>query len=201
AISEYFRELGYQVNLMMDAVTRVAMAQREIGLATGEPPTTKGYTPSVFATLPKLLERTGTSNTGTITAFYTVLVDGDDMNEPIADAVRGILDGHFILDRRLAEQGQYPAINVLKSVSRLMNNITTYDHLQVAQKIRQLLATYEENRELIKIGAYNHGSDQQIDQSIAFHPKIRQFLQQGIHEYHTIDQSIQQLQQLLNGSD
>lgn len=201
AISEYFRDRGYNVNLLMDSVTRVAMAQREIGLAVGEPPTTKGYTPSVFATLPKLLERTGTSNNGSITAFYTVLVDGDDMNEPIADAVRGILDGHFILDRRLAEQGQYPAINILQSVSRLMKNITSSEHLQDAQQIRHLLATYEENRELIQIGAYNHGSDQQIDRSIAFYPKIKQFLQQDIYEYQTIEQSIQQLQQLLNGGD
>ncbi|HLS06820.1 MAG TPA: FliI/YscN family ATPase, partial [Bacillota bacterium] len=143
AISEYFRDRGYDVNLLMDSVTRIAMAQREIGLAVGEPPTTKGYTPSVFATLPKLLERTGTSRQGTITAFYTVSVDGDDMNEPIADATRGILDGHFILDRRLAERGQYPAINVLQSVSRLMKNIVETDHLEVAQKIRDLLATYE----------------------------------------------------------
>ncbi|HLS20414.1 MAG TPA: flagellar protein export ATPase FliI [Bacillota bacterium] len=201
AISEYFRDRGYNVNLLMDSVTRVAMAQREVGLAVGEPPTTKGYTPSVFATLPKLLERTGTSSKGTITAFYTVLVDGDDMNEPIADAVRGILDGHFILDRRLAEQGQYPSINILQSVSRLMKNIATDEHLKVAQQIRHLLAIYEENRELIQIGAYNHGSDQQIDQSIVYYPKIKQFLQQDIQEYHTIDQSIQQLQQLLNGSE
>src|SRR5690625_2294019 len=201
AISEYFRDRGYNVNLLMDSVTRVAMAQREVRLAVGEPPTTKGYTPSVFATLPKLLERTGTSSKGTITAFYTVLVDGDDMNEPIADAVRGILDGHFILDRRLAEQGQYPSINILQSVSRLMKNIATDEHLKVAQQIRHLLAIYEENRELIQIGAYNHGSDQQIDQSIVYYPKIKQFLQQDIQEYHTIDQSIQQLQQLLNGSE
>src|SRR5690625_806644 len=200
AISEYFRDRGYHVNLLMDSVTRVAMAQREIGLAVGEPPTTKGYTPSVFATLPKLLERTGTSSKGTITAFYTVLVDGDDMNEPIADAVRGILDGHFILDRKLAEQGQYPAINILQSVSRLMNQIVTNDHLQVAQNIRQLLATYEENRELIQIGAYKQGSNQLIDQSIAYYPKIQQFLYQDIDEYHTAEQSIEQLKLLLNGS-
>ena len=201
AISEYFRDRGYDVNLLMDSVTRIAMAQREIGLAVGEPPTTKGYTPSVFATLPKLLERTGTSRQGTITAFYTVLVDGDDMNEPIADATRGILDGHFILDRRLAERGQYPAINVLQSVSRLMKNIVETDHLEVAQKIRDLLATYEENRELIQIGAYNHGSVQRIDQAIAYHSKIQQFLHQGIHEHQTFDESIRQLKQLLNGSD
>lgn len=201
AISEYFRDRGYDVNLLMDSVTRVAMAQREIGLAVGEPPTTKGYTPSVFATLPKLLERTGTSRQGTITAFYTVLVDGDDMNEPIADATRGILDGHFILDRRLAERGQYPAVNVLQSVSRLMKNIVATDHLEVAQEIRDLLATYEENRELIQIGAYNHGSDQRIDQAIAYHNKIQQFLKQGIHEHQTFDESIQQLKQLLNGSE
>src|SRR5699024_3322151 len=163
AICEYFRDQGYRVNLLMDSVTRVAMAQREIGLATGEPPTTKGYTPSVFSILPKLLERTGTSEKGTITAFYTVLVDGDDMNEPIADTVRGILDGHFILDRRLAERGQFPAIDPLQSISRMMNKIVGEDHIQVAQSIRSLLATYENNSELINIGAYKHGSNHEID--------------------------------------
>ncbi|MGY0691558.1 flagellar protein export ATPase FliI [Virgibacillus sp. FSP13] len=199
AISEYFRDLGFQVNLMMDSVTRVAMAQREVGLATGEPPTTKGYTPSVFATLPKLLERTGTSSTGTITAFYTVLVDGDDMNEPIADTVRGILDGHFVLDRKLAEQGQFPAINTLKSISRVMNQIADKEHLEAAQELRSLMAKYEENSELIQIGAYKRGTDHEIDKAIAYYPKIQRFLKQAIFEYITLDDSIKQMQKLLNG--
>lgn len=199
AISEYFRDLGLDVNLMMDSVTRVAMAQREVGLAIGEPPTTKGYTPSVFATLPKLLERTGTNESGTITAFYTVLVDGDDMNEPIADAVRGILDGHFILERRLAEMGQFPAINVLKSVSRVMNQIVDENHLQSAQQIRNLLATYEENSELIQIGAYKHGTNKQIDESITFHPVIQEFLKQDILEKELFQQSVEKMHLLLTG--
>lgn len=201
AISEFFRDLGYQVNLMMDSVTRVAMAQREIGLATGEPPTTKGYTPSVFATLPKLLERTGTNANGTITAFYTVLVDGDDMNEPIADTVRGILDGHFVLDRKLAEQGQFPAINVLKSISRVMTQIASKEHLDAAQQIRSLLATYEENSELIQIGAYKRGSDREIDKAIAFHPKIQGFLKQGVLEHLSLQDSIRSMQNLLIGGE
>ncbi|MFU0790949.1 flagellar protein export ATPase FliI [Cerasibacillus sp. JNUCC 74] len=199
AISEYFRDQGYRVNLMMDSVTRVAMAQREIGLATGEPPTTKGYTPSVFATLPKLLERTGTNEKGTITAFYTVLVDGDDMNEPIADTVRGILDGHFVMDRKLAERGQYPAINVLKSISRVMNQVVDHDHIQVANEIRSLIATFEENRELIQIGAYKRGTDQGIDRAISFHPDIVSFLQQGINDYHPFQESVDAMKALLNG--
>lgn len=199
AISEYFRSLGLNVNLMMDSVTRVAMAQREIGLAVGEPPTTKGYTPSVFATLPKLLERTGTNEQGTITAFYTVLVDGDDMNEPIADAVRGILDGHFVLDRKLAEKGQYPAINILKSVSRVMNQIVESSDLQAAQELRSLLAVYEENNELIQIGAYKHGTNQQIDQAISFYPAIQDFLKQGILESPTYGEALQEMHELLTG--
>ena len=199
AISEYFRSLGLHVNLMMDSVTRVAMAQREIGLAVGEPPTTKGYTPSVFAALPKLLERTGTDQTGTITAFYTVLVDGDDMNEPIADAVRGILDGHFVLDRKLAEKGQYPAINILRSVSRVMNQIVDQEDLSAAQELRSLLATYEENNELIQIGAYKHGTNASIDKAIAYQPRIIDFLKQGTTESPTYQQSITDMHELLTG--
>lgn len=200
AISEYFRDLGFKVNLMMDSVTRVAMAQREIGLATGEPPTTKGYTPSVFAVLPKLLERTGASKHGTITAFYTVLVDGDDMNEPIADTVRGILDGHFVLDRKLAEQGQFPAINILKSISRVMNQMVDKDHNETAQQLRALMATYEENSELIHIGAYKHGSDRGIDQSILYYPKIQSYLRQEVFEYVTLDEAIEQMKEIIKGS-
>lgn len=199
AICEYFRDLGYHVNLMMDSVTRVAMAQREIGLAIGEPPTTKGYPPSVFSILPKLLERTGTNDLGTITAFYTVLVDGDDMNEPIADTVRGILDGHFIMDRKIAERGQYPAINVLKSISRVMTQIAEEEHKEAAAKLRSLLATYEENSELITIGAYKRGTNKEIDQAIAFYPKIESFLKQGIFEYKTLEETIQLMKSLLNG--
>ncbi len=199
AISEYFRDLGFQVNLMMDSITRVAMAQREIGLAVGEPPTTKGYTPSVFSILPKLLERTGTNSKGAITAFYTVLVDGDDMNEPIADAVRGILDGHFVMDRKLAERGQYPAINVLKSISRVMDQVASDEHIALAQEIRSLLAVYEENSELINIGAYKKGSNQEIDQAITYYPKIQKFLKQGTHEYKTLDEAIELMDRLING--
>ncbi|SFF70457.1 type III secretion system ATPase, FliI/YscN [Halobacillus alkaliphilus] len=196
AISEYFRDLGYNVNLMMDSVTRFAMAQREIGLATGEPPTTKGYTPSVFALLPKLLERTGTSSKGTITAFYTVLVDGDDLNEPVSDTVRGILDGHFVLDRNLAEQGQFPAINILRSISRVMKQITSDEHKQSAERLRALLARYEENSELIQIGAYKKGSSKDIDQAIHYHPSIINFLKQGVQEPSSFEGSQDLLKQL-----
>lgn len=199
AISEYFRDLGYKVNLMMDSVTRFAMAQREVGLAAGEPPTTKGYTPSVFATLPKLLERTGTNERGSITAFYTVLVDGDDMNEPIADTVRGILDGHFVMERELAERGQYPAINILKSISRVMKQIASSKHQDVAQQIRSLMATYEQNRELIQIGAYKRGTDQEIDKAITYQTNIQDFLKQGVHDSYTFDESIKEMEELLNG--
>ncbi|NMA91113.1 MAG: flagellar protein export ATPase FliI [Amphibacillus sp.] len=199
AISEYFRDLGYNVNLMMDSVTRVAMAQREVGLATGEPPTTKGYPPSVFAILPKLLERTGTSDKGTITAFYTVLVDGDDLNDPIADATRGILDGHFVLDRRLAEQGQFPAINVLKSISRVMPQITTAEEQALANEMRLNISTYEENYELIQIGAYKKGTNPIVDRAIQLHPKITAFLKQGIDEKCTRAEAIEKIKSVLDG--
>jgi flagellum-specific ATP synthase len=182
AIAEYYRDQGYNVMMMMDSVTRVAMAQREIGLAIGEPPTTKGYTPSVFAILPKLLERTGTNDKGSITAFYTVLVDGDDMNEPIADAVRGILDGHLVLDRALANKGHYPAINVLKSVSRVMNNIVSKEHRKAAERLRELLSTYINSEDLINIGAYKRGSSKEIDEAIRFYPRIISFLKQETDE-------------------
>ncbi|SDJ01877.1 flagellar protein export ATPase FliI [Salimicrobium halophilum] len=196
AISEYFREAGYDVNLMMDSVTRVAMAQREIGLATGEPPTTKGYTPSVFAMLPKLLERTGTSANGTITAFYTVLVDGDDLNEPVSDTVRGILDGHFILNRKIAEQGRYPALDVLGSVSRVMNQIVSPTHIEKANQLRSLLSTYEENKELIQIGAYKKGSSKNIDEAIKMQPEIDSFLSQDMNEKAPYETSVAELEEL-----
>ncbi|MBU8877831.1 flagellar protein export ATPase FliI [Bacillus sp. FJAT-29790] len=201
AIAEYFRDKGLNVMMMMDSVTRVAMAQREVGLAIGEPPTTKGYTPSVFAVLPKLLERTGTNEHGSITAFYTVLVDGDDMNEPIADTVRGILDGHFVLDRSLANKGQYPAVNVLKSVSRVMNNIVQSDHVKAAEKLRETLSTYINSEDLINIGAYKRGSSIEIDEAIRLYPTIISFLKQGTNEKVSFQESIQQLSSLVGKGD
>lgn len=198
AIAEYFRNKGLNVMLMMDSVTRVAMAQREIGLATGEPPAQKGYTPSVFAILPKLLERTGTNEHGSITAFYTVLVDGDDMNEPIADTVRGILDGHIVLDRVLANKGQYPAINVLKSVSRLMNHIATKNHKIAAEKLRELYFTYSKSEDLINIGAYKKGTSKEIDEAIFYEPLITNFLKQGYLDPVSLEESVNQLINLAN---
>jgi flagellum-specific ATP synthase len=181
-IAEFFRDAGLDVMLMMDSVTRFAMAQREVGLAIGEPTTTRGYTPSVFAALPKLLERAGTSETGTITALYTVLVDGDDLNEPVSDAVRSILDGHIVLSRRLAAANQYPAIDVLGSVSRVMPDVVSERHFKAASNVRDLLATYREAEDLINIGAYVAGSNPRVDLAIARNEAIRAFLRQGIHE-------------------
>lgn len=178
AVAEFFRDTGQDVLLMMDSVTRVAMAQREIGLASGEPPTTKGYTPSVFAMLPKLLERAGRTRHGSITGLYTVLVDNDDMNEPIADAVRSILDGHIVLSRSLAHKNHYPAIDVLASVSRIMNGIIKPEHQQLSRNARELLATYREAEDLISIGAYSKGSNPKIDAAVAKIDDLNNFLTQ-----------------------
>jgi flagellum-specific ATP synthase len=196
AIAEYFRDQGRDVMLMMDSVTRFAMAQREVGLAIGEPPATRGYTPSVFAMLPKLLERSGTSPAGSITALYTVLVDGDDMNEPIADAVRGILDGHIVLSRQLAHAGHYPAVDVLSSVSRLVGEIVTPEVRAAGNAVRGLMATYKEKADLISIGAYQPGSDPAIDAAIAAREPIDMFLKQGVTEHCTAEDADHVLIQL-----
>lgn len=193
SIAEYFRDRGLNVMLMMDSVTRYAMAMREVGLAIGEPPATRGYTPSVFAALPKLLERAGTGKKGSITAFYTVLVDGDDMNEPIADAVRGILDGHIVLSRSLAQKGHYPAIDVLQSISRVMNEIVTREQLDAANELKRLLATYRESEDLINIGAYQRGSNASIDMAIEYIDEINQFLRQRTTDKINLDEAQQQL--------
>ncbi len=182
AIAEYFRDTGKKVLLMMDSLTRFAMAWREVGLAIGEPPTARGYTPKVFAELPRLLERAGTNSQGSITGFYTVLVDGDDFSEPITDAVRGILDGHILLSRSLAEKGHYPAIDVLGSVSRLMPDLVDKEHLQAAQKLRNLLAVYRDAEDLINIGAYKQGTNLEIDEAIKKWPDIQSFLRQEMYD-------------------
>ena len=199
AIAEYFRDQGRHVNLMMDSVTRFAMAQREIGLALGEPPTTKGYTPSVFTILPKLLERAGTSaNHGTITGLYTVLVEGDDTNEPIADAVRSILDGHINLSRELAVQNHYPAIDVLGSISRVMVDVIDNDHKNNANRLKEILATYRKAEDLINIGAYVSGSNSKIDHAIETIDRINRYLRQDIDETVFFEDSIAQLDALFD---
>jgi flagellum-specific ATP synthase len=178
AAAEYFRDQGADVLLVMDSVTRLAMAQREIGLAAGEPPSQKGYTPSVFTLLPKVFERAGSFEHGSITGFFTVLVEGDDFNEPICDAARGILDGHLILSRELAAAGHYPAIDVLNSVSRLANKVTTADEIQAAQKVREALALYQQSSDLIQLGAHVHGTNPKLDQTIRVRPQILDYLRQ-----------------------
>jgi len=193
AISEYFRNQGKDVLLMMDSVTRFAMAQREVGLAIGEPPATKGYTPSVFALLPRLLERPGMFGQGSITAFFTVLVDGDDMNEPISDAVRGILDGHIVLSRALAAANHYPAVDVLSSISRLMPDITSDEHRAHAGKLRDLLATYKQAEDLINIGAYVAGSNPRVDEAISVYQSIIDFLRQGMYEHNDYNDTLEKL--------
>ena len=199
AIAEYFCNQGKNVLLMMDSVTRFAMAMREIGLAIGEPPTTKGYTPSVFATLPKLLERAGRfRNKGSITGLYTVLVDGDDMTEPVADSVRSILDGHIVLSRAIAARNHFPAIDILNSTSRVMRDIVTARHLELAGKAREVLARYAEAEDLINIGAYAKGSNQKIDYAIGKIDAMNTFLRQNFTETTTLQQSIEQLGSLLS---
>ncbi len=182
AIAEYFRDQGKHVLLMMDSVTRFAMAQREIGLAAGEAPTTRGFPPSVFSMLPKLVERSGTGPRGSITGIYTVLVEGDDTNEPISDTLRGLLDGHFVLSRKIAHRGQYPAIDLLSSLSRLQNHLASAEQLRHATAIRNLISVYRDNEDLISIGAYQRGSSALIDKAIAMQPIIDQFLGQGARE-------------------
>ncbi len=189
AIAEYFRDAGKNVLLMMDSVTRFAMAQREIGLAVGEPPATRGYTPSVFSLLPQLLERAGTGERGSITGLFTVLVEADDMNDPIADAVRSILDGHIVLTRELATQNHYPAVDVLESVSRLARDLTTPEQLDLAGHARELMAVYRKNQDLIHIGAYPQGSNPEIDRAIQYHPPLNKFLRQKIDEGLPAEQS------------
>ena len=196
-IAEYFRDQGKKVVLMMDSVTRFAMAQREIGLATGEPPTTRGYTPSVFALLPKLLERSGMSKNGSITAFYTVLVEGDDMNEPIADAVRGILDGHIILSRKIAAKNHFPAIDIQNSVSRIMKEIVSEEHYEIAGKLKENLAIYSDSEDLINVGAYIKGSNPIIDKAIDLNIPINDFLKQGIDEKYSYEEVLEILKSLV----
>lgn len=196
AVAEYFRDQGKDVLLMMDSVTRFAMASREVGLATGEPPTTKGYTPSVFAQLPRLLERTGRAEKGTITGIYTVLVDGDDFNEPIADAVRSILDGHIVLTRQLADQGHFPAIDVLKSISRLRNDIISRELVDAGRVITGLMASYKQTEDMINIGAYAQGSNPEIDAAIRMRGPTNAFLRQNITECDSIMDSFTKLLQL-----
>jgi flagellum-specific ATP synthase len=196
AIAEYFRNQGKSVLLLMDSLTRVAMAQREIGLAAEEPPTTKGYTPSVFALLPRLLERAGTDKNGSITGLYTVLVESDDLDEPISDAARSILDGHIILSRSLATKGHYPAIDVLESVSRLRKEIISEEQKKHSQKVLETLATYREHEDLINIGAYQEGSNPKVDTAIQNIDSINQYLQQDINESVNFDTSLQSLKNL-----
>jgi len=201
SIAEYFRDQGKKVLLLMDSLTRFAQAQREIALAIGEPPATKGYPPSVFAKIPQLVERAGNGNEGTggsITAFYTVLTEGDDQQDPIADATRAILDGHIVLSRRLAEEGHYPAIDVEASISRVMPQVVSEDHLKLAYSLKQIYALYQQNKDLISVGAYNAGSDAAIDQAIALMPRVKGFLQQNLKENVDIVSSYQQMNLALN---
>jgi len=196
AIAEYFRDRGKNVLLMMDSITRVAMAQRDVGLAIGEPPATRGYTPSVFALLPRLLERSGAGEKGSITAIYSVLVEGDDMNEPIADTVRGILDGHFVLSRQLASKYHYPSVDVQRSISRVMPVVVSEKQYEAAGRVRELLATVEDAQDLINIGAYKSGSNPKVDWALKHIEAVDGFLKQGMAENVSFDSTVQQLLQL-----
>ena len=193
AIAENFRDQGRDVLLMMDSATRLAMAQREIGLAAGEPPTTRGYPPSVFSLIPALFERAGRTKTGSITGIYSVLVEGDDENEPIADTCRGVLDGHFWLSRRIASRGQYPAIDLLESISRLMTDLATPEHLKAARRFRELLAAYHDHEDLISIGAYRTGANPTVDAAIVLRERMLNYLKQDVADGSTIESARQQL--------
>lgn len=199
AVAEYFRDRGSKVLLLMDSLTRFAQAQREIALAIGEPPATKGYPPSVFARLPQLVERAGNGGvgSGSITAFYTVLAEGDDQNDPVADAARAILDGHLVLSRELAEGGVYPAIDIEASVSRAMNQVVTPAHAEAARQLRQVYATYRQHRDLITVGAYKRGTDPELDRAVALWPRVKAFLSQGLHEPVSLAESIRAMQALV----
>jgi FliI/YscN family ATPase len=196
AIAEYFRDQGMDVLLIVDSVTRLAMAQREIGLAAGEPPSQKGYTPSVFATLPKVFERAGNFTRGSITGLYTVLVEGDDFNEPIADSARSILDGHIILSRKLGSMGHYPAIDVLGSISRLASKVAQPEERAASQKLREAMATYQTSEDLIQLGAYVSGANPQLDVTIRTMPRIQEFLRQTPDETTVLDETATQLESL-----
>jgi len=196
AVAEWFRDRGKNVLLVMDSLTRFALAQREIGLAAGEPPTTRGFPPSVFAMLPKLVERAGRTHEGSITAFYSVLVDGDDENEPIADCVRGLIDGHTWLSRKIASRNHYPAVDVLPSLSRLMSEVASPEHREAAGIVRELLATYRENEDLISIGAYRRGTNPTIDLAIDVQDVLNQFLRQRVDEASSVDEAARLLEQI-----
>ena len=196
AIAEYFRDQGKDVLLMMDSLTRFSMAQREIGLASGEPPVSRGYTPSVYTEMPKLLERAGNSDKGSITGLYTVLVDGDDFNEPISDTARSILDGHIMLSRKMAHKNHYPAIDILQSISRIMNQVITDDHKEAAGRLKNVLATYQEAEDLINIGAYKSGSNPDIDYAISKIQAVNEYLTQDVDDKLTFDQEIIMLKEI-----
>ncbi len=200
AIAEYFRDQGKDVLLMMDSLTRFSMAQREIGLASGEPPVTRGYPPSVYSEMPKLLERAGNSGVGSITGLYTVLVDGDDFNEPITDTARGILDGHIVLSRKLGHKNHYPAIDVLASISRCMSSIVTPEHKKAAGELRNVLATYTEAEDLINIGAYKKGSNKEIDHAVEKIDEVNGFLRQGVYDKFTFEEETELMSQIFDVS-